>query len=121
MAFIPHRYLILAGLATIIAIPAQAKNNEAADSLKAQIMQADATFFDAFNRCDIDKMASMFSPQLEFYHDTGGVTDYEQTMEALRSVSACSGSDPNAKARYCENLFDKRFWCHSAGTAYVLP
>lgn len=86
MAFIPHRYLILAGLAMFIAIPAQAKDSKATDSLKAQITQADATFFDAFNRCDIDKMASMFSPQLEFYHDTGGVTDYEQTMEASKRL-----------------------------------
>ena len=67
-------------------IPAQAKDCEAADSLKAQITRTDATFFDAFNRCDIDKMASMFSPQLEFYHDTGGVTDYEQTMEASKDL-----------------------------------
>lgn len=54
------------------------------------IKQADTTFFNAFNRCDIDTMAAMFSKDLEFYHDTAGLGNYESNMAATRSL--CSGN-----------------------------
>ena len=34
----------------------------------------DRALFDAFNRCEIEKLESFFIPELEFYHDNGGVT-----------------------------------------------
>ena len=44
----------------------------------------DSTLFDAVNSRDIDKLKTMFSPDLEFYHDLGGLTNYEQNLEASR-------------------------------------
>ncbi len=49
-----------------------------ADSLFDTISALDAAVFDAFNHCSdpkqLQKHASYFSPDIEFYHDTGGVT-----------------------------------------------
>jgi hypothetical protein len=34
----------------------------------------DAALFDSYNHCDLDKFASFFDENVEFYHDQGGVT-----------------------------------------------
>lgn len=34
----------------------------------------DAALFDSYNKCDLDKFASFFGDDVEFYHDQGGVT-----------------------------------------------
>jgi hypothetical protein len=34
----------------------------------------DAALFDSYNHCDLDKFASFFVDDVEFYHDQGGVT-----------------------------------------------
>ena len=44
------------------------------DPLYRRIEALDKTVFDAFNRCDQEKLTSYFAPELEFYHDKGGVT-----------------------------------------------
>jgi hypothetical protein len=50
-----------------------------------EISSADVKFFDAFNSCNIKKMGNMFSKDLEFYHDLGGVSGYEGTMEVSKA------------------------------------
>jgi hypothetical protein len=52
-----------------ISLLAQNENN-----LDATIRQQDTVFWDAYNRCDVDKMAEFFWPDIEFYHDKGGLT-----------------------------------------------
>jgi hypothetical protein len=42
--------------------------------LDARIQHEDAVFWDAYNRCDVDKMSQFFWPNIEFYHDKGGPT-----------------------------------------------
>ncbi len=44
------------------------------DDLSRTILQQDAIFWDAYNRCDVDKMSQFFRPDVEFYHDKGGPT-----------------------------------------------
>ena len=39
----------------------------------------DSTMFDVFNGHDVDRLMSMFTDGIEFYHDTGGLTDHRQT------------------------------------------
>ena len=34
----------------------------------------DAALFDSYNQCDLEKFASFFVEDVEFYHDQGGVT-----------------------------------------------
>ena len=48
------------------AIKSQAELDKAVAAL-------DAALFDSYNRCDLEKFASFFAKDVEFYHDQGGV------------------------------------------------
>jgi hypothetical protein len=54
------------------------------DPLTAQIALLDTEVFSAFNQCSdpaqLQKHADYFAPDVEFYHDTGGVTWTRQEM-----------------------------------------
>jgi len=41
--------------------------------------------FNAFNAHDLDKLKTLFTDDLEFYHDLGGLTNYTQNMEAFKN------------------------------------
>ena len=47
---------------------------ETPDPLFRRVESLDRAVFDAFNRCELDKLASYFAPDMEFYHDKDGVT-----------------------------------------------
>jgi uncharacterized protein DUF4440 len=47
------------------------QNQEELDRVGAAL---DAALFDSYNKCDLDKFASFFVDDVEFYHDQGGVT-----------------------------------------------
>ena len=38
------------------------------------IATMDSLYFETYNNCDLDKMRSMMSDSIEFYHDRGGLT-----------------------------------------------
>ena len=50
------------------------------------IAQMDAKTFAAFNAHDVDLLMSMFTRDVEFYHDKGGLTNYEQTREGFTKM-----------------------------------
>lgn len=54
------------------------------DRLVAEIAEADRELFEAFDRCNIAAYASHLSPDLEFYHDQGGKTGYQDQLDSLR-------------------------------------
>lgn len=64
-----------------------------ADNLSATIGALDAAVFDSFNQCrspdQLQKHAGYFAPDVEFYHDTGGVTWTRQEMIANTEKNAC--------------------------------
>ncbi len=65
----------------------------AADSLFDTIAALDSAVFDAFNNCSapgqLQKHASYFSPDVEFYHDKGGVTWTRSAMIANTRKNVC--------------------------------
>lgn len=68
-------------------------DQQAADSLFDTISELDLAVFDAFNNCSTDeqlqKHAGYFDPDVEFYHDTGGVTWSRQEMLANTEKYVC--------------------------------
>lgn len=51
------------------------------------ILHMDSLLFDAVNTGNVEKEGTFFMKDLEFYHDTGGLDNYEVTMEKLRSIA----------------------------------
>lgn len=54
------------------------------DQLVAKIVEADRRLFEAFDTCNIDAYAGYLSRDLEFYHDKGGKTGYQDQLDSLR-------------------------------------
>ena len=48
------------------------------------IVAKDKEYFDAYNTCDMKKQASLYSEDLEFFHDKGGLSTSKQ--EILTSI-----------------------------------
>jgi hypothetical protein len=52
------------------------------------IAHLDSAMFDAFNNRNISVLQTFLSEELEFYHDFGGVTNYNQNIEAFKKTFA---------------------------------
>jgi len=64
------------------------------------IIEKDAAFWSAYNKCDTEAFRTMFTDDVEFYHDKGGATiGFENFMAALRN-GLCG--DPNSRLRRVE-------------------
>ena len=48
------------------------------------IAYLDSVFFNAFNTRNADKLKTLLSDNLEFFHDLGGVTNYSQNIDAFK-------------------------------------
>ncbi|QNP51240.1 nuclear transport factor 2 family protein [Hymenobacter qilianensis] len=54
--------------------------------LYATIARLDSAMFAAFNRHDAEQLQTFFAEDLEFYHDKGGLADFQKTMAGFRSL-----------------------------------
>jgi hypothetical protein len=50
------------------------------------IAHLDSAFFEAFNARKFDELKTLIAESLEFYHDLGGVTNYNQNMDAFKKT-----------------------------------
>ena len=50
------------------------------ESLYKTVQGLDTQLFDAYNHCDLDKLASMVAEDLEFYHDVTGLAVGRQAL-----------------------------------------
>ena len=62
----------------------------AKDELYQQVARLDAEMFAAFNAHDVDKLMFYFAPNLEFFHDKGGLANFSQTKEGFTRMFAQS-------------------------------
>lgn len=66
-------------------LTAQTKKED--DSLYIQIARFDSVLFNAFNNRDTETFKNLFTEDLEFYHDKGGLTGYVQTIDFMRETA----------------------------------
>ncbi|HEX8290799.1 MAG TPA: nuclear transport factor 2 family protein [Pyrinomonadaceae bacterium] len=69
----------------------QAGDAKASRELYEQVAALDAALFDAYNRCDIDKVGTFFSEDLEFYHEKGGLAVTRDATLAIMRKNLCPG------------------------------
>ncbi|HUR88884.1 MAG TPA: nuclear transport factor 2 family protein [Ramlibacter sp.] len=83
----------IAAIAAIAASHAAAADDPQQGPLFDEISALDKASFDAFNRCadpaQSERYASYFAPDIEFYHDNGGVTWTRDEMMASTRKYAC--------------------------------
>src|SRR4030095_6244547 len=66
-----------------VAALAEIKNQAELDQA---VTALDRALFDAYNRCDLSKFASLVADDVEFYHDSGGVTlGKEKLVESVKN------------------------------------
>lgn len=84
---------ILASCAAGAGLAADVTPTPTADALFTTVAALDAEVFGAFNDCaapgQLQKHASYFSADVEFYHDTGGVTWNRKDMLANTEKNVC--------------------------------
>lgn len=65
---------------------AAAPADPGAGTLSAEITRQDAAMFDAFNAHDLPALMALFSPDLEFFHDQGGLQTYADVEAGFRRI-----------------------------------
>jgi len=54
-----------------------------AGGLRGEILAADRQLFDSYNTCNVAQFSRSFASDLEFFHDTTGLTGYGSMVDAL--------------------------------------
>jgi ketosteroid isomerase-like protein len=87
--------LLLFSVFAFCGLPANAQAVPPLESIQSQaeldkaIASLDAALFDSYNRCDLEKFASFFTDDVEFYHDQGGVTLGKADLTASVKKNIC--------------------------------
>jgi len=77
----------LAGLISVLGCSTtKPQNPKVPQALFQEMARMDSILFTAFNTRDLDKMKALFTADLEFFHDTGGLSDYDQNIAAFKSM-----------------------------------
>lgn len=58
------------------------------DELYLEIVEMDRALFEAFNNRDLQKQETIFARDIEFFHDQGGVSNYDQLIENTKRLFA---------------------------------
>lgn len=74
------KYFIATFLSVVMISGASAQQPE---KLYQTIASMDSLLFEAFNKCDTVAAKEFFTKDLEFYHDKGGLTRYEENMRSI--------------------------------------
>lgn len=54
-------------------------------NLYKEIADMDSVLFEAFNSHNLDKLKTLFTGDLEFYHDLSGLSGYQKNMESFKN------------------------------------
>ena len=90
---------VLAGLLVVFTFVSAGPQKPLAQSgeLYDKIKALDTAFFEAYNKCEIPKMESVFTEDVEFYHEKRGVLMARKSVMEALSNNLCG--DKNNKVR----------------------
>lgn len=69
-------------------LTAAAQSTGPTDSLFREIVRMDSVVFTAFNNREVQAFQNSFATDLEFYHDKGGLTGYNHTVDFMKRTAA---------------------------------
>jgi ketosteroid isomerase-like protein len=82
----------LAVSVVLLVLSVLSRATEAPDKKQAELFETiarlDSEIFGAFNKHDVARLMSLFSEDLEFYHDTGGLSNYAENAESFKKMFA---------------------------------
>ncbi len=68
-------------------VQAQSKENATADkALFTEIAHMDSVLFEAYNTQNVDKLKTLFTEDLEWYQDNGGLLSYETVLSNFKGI-----------------------------------
>jgi hypothetical protein len=101
-------HLNAAALALLL-LPCAALAQQAAESWELQVREFDARYWKAYNDCEVQKLATMSSDDLEFYHDLGGMSKGVAAFSASMAKNLCGRPD-GARTRRAAVADSLRFY-----------
>lgn len=81
--FAARSALLLVALLLLPTLRVVAQNRQGApapEELSRTLAALDGALFDSFNRCELEKFATFFVDDVEFYHDKGGLTPSRKSL-----------------------------------------
>jgi hypothetical protein len=82
------KLLFILSVTALLTINVNAQSEYVPDSpeLFKEIVKMDSIFFKAYNNCDIETQASIYSDTIEFYEDKGGLeTSKKKILESIKN------------------------------------
>ena len=80
------RKILIIIFVSVFTLNGRAQDNN--ETLYKEIAHMDSVLFNAFNTRDLPKIKSLFADNLEFFHDKGGLTNYEENMKNFEKAFA---------------------------------
>jgi hypothetical protein len=79
--------IFFAGISVLQTAKGQTKAYQPKDTvLYKTIVHMDSVMFDAFNTQNLDVLKTLFADNLEFYHDLGGVSNYQTNINNFKNL-----------------------------------
>lgn len=102
--------------ATVVRAQATPAHETAPPELRATIIRLDSALFDAYNRCDLTAFEAMLAPDLEFYHDQGGLTRGAAAVTDAVRRNICGKTTRHPVAGSIEVFLMKGYGAFQVGT-----
>lgn len=69
-----------------IGTPLNAQTKAGNKALEKEILQMDSILFGAYNTQDLEQIKTLFTEDLEFFHDGGGLAHYTQVIAGFKDI-----------------------------------
>ena len=87
---------------------AQGNDAPTQQELSAKIAALDQELFEAFNACNLEKVASFFAEDVEFFHEKGGLTTTRTSVIDVMKKNLCSENSNRVRRELIKSTFEVR-------------